>query len=132
MAETSHRFTRIVLHPYQVDVLHNHVHLPLVFLCGPPGTGKTLVLVVRALDWLDRGWHVHILCLWKESLAASQLIVHQLQQSAGQAGQNVHLHVFDFDVEGQVEEAVKCLVAAASQGPLCVIVDEATREYSHE
>ena len=125
MAETSHRFTRIVLHPYQVDVLHNH--LPLVFLTGPPGTGKTLVLVVRALDWLHRGWHVHVLCLWVSSLAASQLIVHQLQQSAGQAGQHVHLHVFDLDKDGQVEEAVKCLVAAASQGPLCVIVDEATR-----
>nr|KAG5699419.1 hypothetical protein BaRGS_016265 [Batillaria attramentaria] len=61
------------------------------------GTGKTLVLVVRALDWLHRGWEVHVISTWSGSMAASYLIVHQLQQSAGhRARQHVHLHVFDF------------------------------------
>ena len=134
MAETARRFTGdIVLHPYQVDILN--ANLPLVFLCGPPGTGKTVVLVVRGRDWLCRGWHVHILSTHIVSLAASQLIYHQLQQidrelqqGAGHYVQRVHLHVFDVYNGKERGDAVRDLVAAASHGQLCVLADEVSSE----
>nr|KAG5706698.1 hypothetical protein BaRGS_005768 [Batillaria attramentaria] len=125
--ECSFRFTRMILHPHQVDILNEHP--PLVWLCGPPGTGKTLVLAVRATDWWYRKATVHVFSTHDGSLAASHLIYHQLQQIAGSEEERIHLHEFNFRslTEGKVESAVKSLLTAHKQehGPLCVIVDEA-------
>nr|KAG5685807.1 hypothetical protein BaRGS_001219 [Batillaria attramentaria] len=125
--ETSRRFTRIVLHPKQLDTLQQN--LPLVYLCGPPGTGKTLVLVVRAIDWLNQSYDVHVLSTHTESLAVSYLIQHQLQQSAVDAQDRVHLHVLDFDKEdeSELESAFQSLTGAAKDGSLYVVVDEMYR-----
>lgn len=121
--ETAVRFARFILRPEQVADLNSNK--PLVYLCGPPGTGKTLVLVVRARDWWLRGWNVHVLNTHDGSLAASHLIAHQLRESAEPKGERVHLHVFNFKMERQVEAAVKCLAGhATGQEPLCVIADE--------
>ncbi|KAK7096278.1 uncharacterized protein [Littorina saxatilis] len=85
--ETANRFAPadIVLHPTQLDVLHNVASEPLVYLCGPPGTGKTLILILRALDWiLNKGKPVHVVITRDGNMAASHMVAHQLKQMIGE------------------------------------------------
>ena len=127
MSETGRRFTRMVLHPSQVDVIHRS--LPLVYLTGPPGVGKSLVLVLRALHLLRQHRPVHVVSTWYGSLAAAHSIVHQLRLTAAPADRPlIHLHCFDLNGRCRaVQDAVKTLMASASEGRgqgINVIADE--------
>ncbi|KAK7106507.1 hypothetical protein V1264_017757 [Littorina saxatilis] len=127
VSETGRCFTQIVLHPVQLDVLHQDQ--PLVYLVGPPGTGKTLVLVLRAVKWLHDCHHVHIVSpLGEHSLAAAHMIDHQVRQMAGSLAQHMlHLHVTDVYKEDQWRTTVQDLVTRVdSRGRLFVIADEST------
>ncbi|KAL8595387.1 hypothetical protein ACOMHN_024086 [Nucella lapillus] len=127
VGEVGDRFARVMLTPRQVGVLHSGP--PLTFLTGPPGTGKTVGLVLKGLQWLRAGGHVHVCSTWYKSLAASCSIVQQLQRLAGEeGGRRVHLHEFVLSRRGQrsVQRAVETLTAAVARpGPLNVIADEA-------
>ncbi|XP_070202752.1 uncharacterized protein [Littorina saxatilis] len=125
VSETGCCFTQIVLHPVQLDVLHQDQ--PLVYLAGAPGTGKTLVLVLRAVKWLHDGHHVHIVSLiGGHSLAAAYMIDHQVRQMAGPLAQHtLHLHVTDAREKDQRRNSVQYLVTRVdSRGRLFVIADE--------
>ena len=131
VSETGWRFSQVVLHPLQVDVLHNSQ--PFVYLTGPPGTGKSLVLVLRALDLLSRHQPVHVVSTWNDSLAASYSILYQLRQMATRSATSlIHIHVFNFSEGGNLVErvAVRTLMESASAGEghgINVIADEAYR-----
>ncbi|XP_076438252.1 uncharacterized protein LOC143277353 [Babylonia areolata] len=52
VAEAGLRWLALSLYPDQVDVLNRDN--PIVYLCGPPGTGKTILLVLKAMEWLQK------------------------------------------------------------------------------
>ena len=120
VSETGKRFThQLVLHPTQVDILHQDE--PRVFLFGPPGTGKSILLVLKALKWLQENRQVIILSAHSASLAASHMIEHQVRQMAGsEAGQNLQLLVTD-----KTTVVRDLLEKVDSEGRLFVIADEA-------
>ena len=63
-------------------------HLTPMLFAGPPGTGKTVVLMLKAGQWLTEGHDVHVVSLYRESIAASCYIYEALSQkySSGQVG----------------------------------------------
>ncbi|XP_070205894.1 uncharacterized protein [Littorina saxatilis] len=131
VSETGRCFTQIVLHPVQLDVLHQDQ--PLVLLWGAPGTGKTLVLVLRAVKWLHDGHHVNIVSPRGErSLAAAHMIDHQVRQMTGPLAQHtLHLHVADVRKKYHRWTTVHDLVTRVdSRGRLFVIADESTNTNS--
>ncbi|XP_076452141.1 uncharacterized protein LOC143287758 [Babylonia areolata] len=136
VSETGRRFTQIMLTPFQQALQNSHE--PLVALTGPPGTGKSLMLLLKALDWLREGWHVHIVSTWHQSLAMSLHIAHQLERTLGAGAVKGRVHLLELDLlkGGQeVERGVWALLQAsrerlAAGQPLCVVLDEAC-EGSH-
>ena len=123
MSETAWRFTQFVIHPHQLAILRSN--LPLVYLTGPPGTGKTLVLILKTLEWVRDGHHVHVVSTWDESLPVSHLIVSQVQKTEPAAKQLVHLRQFDLWKQNEgVDTAVTTLSTLARDGLLHVITDE--------
>ncbi|XP_076438251.1 uncharacterized protein LOC143277352 [Babylonia areolata] len=52
VAEAGLRWSALSLYPDQVDVLNRDD--PIVYLCGPPGTGQTILLVLKAMEWLQK------------------------------------------------------------------------------
>ncbi|KAK7087856.1 hypothetical protein V1264_021855 [Littorina saxatilis] len=130
VSETGHRFTRFMVTPTQLTVLH--VSPPFVFLVGPPGVGKTFVLILKALDWVGKGEHVLVLSTAEKSEASSCMIYQQLEQTVVDpaAKSRIHLEYVELESdqnEGQdaAHDAVTSIVKNAQQGYLNIIVDEA-------
>nr|KAG5712119.1 hypothetical protein BaRGS_020845 [Batillaria attramentaria] len=84
-------------------------------------------IIPKLLDVLN----MHLPLVWLcGPPGTGKTLVLVVQQSTGDsAGQCVHLHLFDFEEQGQVKAAVNCLVTAASQGPLCLVADEVHRDF---
>jgi hypothetical protein len=129
VAETAWQFTRLVLHPSQLNVLNSNERL--LFLVSAPGCGKSVCLLLKGLDWLGRGKHVLVASFWRESLAASHMIHDQLQRTAGQAASaRLHFHSCQLpdswsdDLQASVARAVSAMMAASHNGELFVLVDE--------
>ena len=103
----------------------------LLFLFFSPRTGKTIMLVLQGLRQLRHGCDVDIVSTRPESLAANVMIQHQLQMtlladpSASPAPGTVRFHQYDFNKKSDVDKAVRDL--SVRGGPLCVLMDEATR-----
>ena len=111
--------------------------------------GKTVMLILMGLKWLLEGQDVHVISTRPASLAASQVMYYQLSMTAkayrsseprpqrtaassaagagagGAGAAAVHLHRFDFYKEGDVDEAIRNLTAAAKEGQLHVLMEEA-------
>ena len=89
------------------------------------------MLALQGLRQLRQGRDVDIVSTRPESLAANVMIQHQLQMtlladpSASPAPGTVWLHQYNFRRESDVDKAVRDL--SVRGGPLCVLVDEATR-----
>ena len=84
------------------------------------------------MRWLREGHDVHIVSAHMATMAASLLVRHQLQttlraQTApGVTAGAVYVHYYDFiNSEHDVTAAVNDLSAAAQEGQLHVLVDEA-------
>ena len=103
----------------------------MLFLFFSPRTGKTIMLVLQGLRQLRQGRDVDIVSTHPDSLAANVLIQHQLEMtlladpSASPAPGTVRLHQYNFRQESDVDKAVRDL--SVRDGPLCVLMDEATR-----
>ncbi|XP_076456734.1 uncharacterized protein LOC143291034 [Babylonia areolata] len=108
VAELGLRFSRLALYPDQVDMLNSSLP-PCVYLRGPPGCGKTVVLVLKALQLLNQGKHVHLICVSQEGRAVTALIRHQLNACLPSTNL-LHLHSFDIKKTEDVEAAVKEIV----------------------
>ncbi|XP_070177994.1 uncharacterized protein [Littorina saxatilis] len=146
VAETANRFAPadIVLHPSQLDVIHNEASEPLVYLCGPPGTGKSLILILRALDWIrEKRKPVHVVSTREGNMAASHMIHHKLKEMTKQtdSGQQkgiaesaenpwVRMHIFDLPIH--MKAALEELAKSDPEGELFVIVDEACDVFSSD
>ena len=128
VSETGWQFTQLVLHPSQLSVLSSSEKL--VFLTGPPGTGKSLVLMLKCLGWLCQGKSVQICSTFGGSLAASHMLLKQLQQTAGPAATG-RLRLLTFDLKRDdprtTQTAMTTLLALAQAGNLYLIVDEMSR-----
>ena len=80
---------------------------------------------------MRQGRDVDIVSTHPGSLAANVMLQHQLQMtlladpSASPAPGTVRLHQYDFRQESDVDKAVRDL--SVRGGPLCVLMDEATR-----
>ena len=89
------------------------------------------MLALQGLRQLRQGRDVDIVSTRPESLAANVMIQHQLQMtlladpSASPAPGTVRLHRYDFRQESDMDKAVRDL--SVRGGPLCVLMDEATR-----
>nr|KAG5693114.1 hypothetical protein BaRGS_014064 [Batillaria attramentaria] len=115
----------ITLYPDQLDLVTRQ-DLRLVFVWGPPGTGKTVVLTIKGRQWRDMDKDVHLLSSHPKSFAATSLIEHQLLASlTASTPRRVHVHKYDFSHGKDVDTAVDELAAAAKDGELYVIADEA-------
>ena len=147
VSELGRRLARLVLTPRQLDLTRRAP--PRVCITGPPGVGKTVMLILMGLKWLLEGQDVHVISTRPASLAASQVMYYQLSMTAkayrsseprpkriaasSHAGSGaaaggaaaVHLHRFDFYKEGDVDEAIRDLSAAAKDGQLHVLMEEA-------
>ncbi|XP_076464497.1 uncharacterized protein LOC143296440 isoform X2 [Babylonia areolata] len=128
VAEAGLRWMALSLYPDQVDVLNRDD--PIVYLCGPPGTGKTILLVLKAMEWLQKGNDVHIVATEVVNNVDSPIpyLIEKALQEAGQRQQlssptgvrgAVELHWF-----GSVDVAVRALVRSARGGELCLVTDE--------
>ncbi|XP_076438208.1 uncharacterized protein LOC143277310 isoform X2 [Babylonia areolata] len=128
VAEAGLRWSALSLYPDQVDVLNRDD--PIVYLCGPPGTGKTIMLVLKAMEWLQKGDDVHIV-VTKDVNNVNSSIPYLIEKALQEAGQRqqlssptgvrgaVELHWFD-----SVDVAVPDLVRSARGGKLCLVTDE--------
>ncbi|KAK7095181.1 hypothetical protein V1264_006626 [Littorina saxatilis] len=126
VSETGHRFTRFMVTPSQLTVLH--VSPPWAFLVGPPGTGKTFVLILKALDWIRKGEPVLVFSTSEQSEGASRMIYHQLEQTLVDQAERSRLHFEQLDLwntEQDVPKAVASILQKARQGILNIIADEA-------
>lgn len=90
----------ITLFPEQVQLLNTAT--PRVCLVGPPGTGKTVVLLLKGMEWLRRGHHVHVVSTCTHSRAACRMLYYLLlravstQQLAGVSPNQLHFLQHDF------------------------------------
>lgn len=122
VAETGRRMARITLYPAQVHLVDSK-GLWRTYLAGPPGTGKTIVLIIKGVQWVSRGKHVHVVSTWEKSIAASYLIQYQLSGAA--SSRQVHLHLYNLNNSDNVHTAVSQLVKLVQDDELYVIADEA-------
>ena len=143
VSETGHRFTRLMLTPQQLDLLHHPP--PFVYLTGPPGTGKTVLLYLRALDWLRAAHHVHVVSTHARSVAATCCLAAQLRRSftssssssggGGEVPERVHVHLYDLwgggpgagveaAVGGVMETAARAGHEQGASSSLRVVMDE--------
>lgn len=151
LAEVGKRRTRLVLCPEQIDLLSKAPDL--AFLTGPPGTGKTTVLVMQGLQWLKKGYDVHVVSTWTSSRAVSYVIECQLLETRDYRNKSesmpkgqdtksvmditppktshVYRHHYNFESEEGVDKALFDLVKASESAasndlaPLCILADEA-------
>ena len=137
-AETGLRVARLALYPDQVRIL-NDPNSPCVYLHAPPGCGKTVMLVLKALQWLREGHHVHLMALSQPAFAVSAVVEMQIRHTlaaaaALNAGALVR-HVFKYwklnsanigKLEAEIQQSINTLKATRSQdGCAYVIIDEA-------
>ncbi|KAK7096074.1 uncharacterized protein [Littorina saxatilis] len=144
VVETANRFAPadIILHPTQLDVIHNEASERLVYLCGPPGTGKSLILILRALDWIqEKRKPVHVVITRDGNMAASHMLNQKLkemtkqtdsgqQQGIAEPAENPWVRLHRFELPIHMKPAVEELAKLESAGELFVIVDEACDVFS--
>lgn len=129
VSETGERMARLVLLPEEVELLNRSPRR--VFLTGPPGTGKTVLLILQGLNWLQRGYDVHVVSSWSASRAVSYVIDHQLQRTMATWSPDIIInrpsaHYHEYEKDQEKNEVIKCLMKSADgRNPVCVIADEA-------
>ena len=131
VSETGWQFTQLVLHPSQLSILNTWERF--VHLAGPPGCGKSLVLMLKARGWIRHGKPALVVSTREESLAASHMLFHQLQQTAGPAASGqLQLHTLDVTKPGYYQTSAQSdvttlLASLPPGGDLLVIADEVDR-----
>ena len=139
-AETGLRVSSLALYPDQVRVL-NDPNSPCVYLHAPPGCGKTVMLVLKALQWLREGHHVHLMVLSESAFAVSTLMESQIRHTLGAAAPpdvgTLTRHVFGFakpsaDVINASPEEVSQAIRTLKSQRLCAGVSTLKAAHSQD
>ncbi|XP_025083122.1 uncharacterized protein LOC112557462 isoform X2 [Pomacea canaliculata] len=124
------RCAHITLSRQQVNQLHSAP--PRLFVSGPPGTGKTTLLLLAAMDWLDRRRDVTVVITWLKARPASYLLHNLLQQHvrrrtlAGKDVGTVNLEELKMEKDKHAKRALKRLrKVMSSREQLFLVADEA-------
>ncbi|KAL8614991.1 hypothetical protein ACOMHN_051852 [Nucella lapillus] len=124
ISEVGHRLTTLSLYPQQLYLLQSGGLR--VFLHGPPGTGKTTLLLLKALQWLREGQIVFVVSTLFQSLAASNLVHHQLFKTMSpEHKDNLRFLALELFDSSTIEYALMTLIDGVLDKSLCIIADEA-------
>ena len=91
------------------------------------------MLVLQGLKWARQGHDVDVVSLHPDSRAANVMIQHQLQKTlsadptASPTPGTVRLHQYNINSGSDVFRVVSDLLSGVRHGPLCVLMDEASK-----
>ncbi|XP_076446982.1 uncharacterized protein LOC143284199 isoform X2 [Babylonia areolata] len=121
VAETGLRFSSLTLTLKQVDILNTHPEPCFVYVHGPPGTGKTVVLVLKAVQWAQRGQKVVVINRPGNDDTVTVLMVRQLVSILGAAAApNIHRIT---------DPSVSQLLQQFGTDPVLILMDEAFPQF---